>query len=51
MTIFQRDGAWFYRVQSTNWRTIDKSGVGGKRSTIERLMAKRYPGVEVVIEE
>ena len=45
-------GGWSFYVQSMNWRTMFRSGASAeKRSTIERLVARRWPNVEVVIQE
>lgn len=42
-------GEWRYKVQGSNWRTIDASEEGFKRkSTALRRVEKQYPGVEIV---
>lgn len=44
-------GAWRYKVQGYNWRTIDASEEGfRRRSTALGRIAKRWPGVEVVVQ-
>jgi hypothetical protein len=45
-------GEWRYRVQAGNWRTIDASEEGFKRrASVMRRAGRRWPGVEVVVEE
>lgn len=51
MTIYPAAGGWRFRVQSKNWRVIAAPEVTAeKRATLERLVARRFPNVEVVIE-
>lgn len=53
VTIFRgADELWRYRVQGWNWRTLEASQIGThRRSTLERLIARRFPNVEVVVQE
>lgn len=53
VTVWQdRRGDWWYHVQAGNWSIIDASeeGLSQKRSVLSRI-ARRWPGVELVIEE
>lgn len=51
VTIYPAAGGWRFRVQSKNWRVIAAPEVTAeKRATLERLVARRFPNVEVVIE-
>jgi hypothetical protein len=48
--IFERDGLWYYKVQGRNWATLEVAPVGAKRTTVERIVARRWPNLEVVVE-
>lgn len=53
VTIYQGpdDDLWRYRVQGGNWRTIESSSIGADRAkTIERMMRRKHPDAEFVIE-
>lgn len=52
VTIYRADGGWRYRVQSKNWRVIEAPNVtADKAESLERIVARRFPNVEVVIEK
>lgn len=43
-------GEWRYRVQAGNWRIIETAEQGfARRSTVEKRVAKRWPGVETFV--
>lgn len=51
VTIYLAGDGWRYKVQASNWRTIDAGAVGvARRSTVERRIAKQYPDVETIIQ-
>jgi len=52
VTIFRdHEGQWRYRVQSSNWKTIEASEQGFARErTVQRRVEKRWPGVEIVVQ-
>jgi len=52
ITIYRAPDGWRYRVQSGNWKIIDASEEGkSARSRVRTMLEKRYPGVEIVIDE
>ena len=53
ITVYRDEaGEWRYRVQAYNWRTVETSEEGFKRkSTVLRRIEKRWPGVEVRVDE
>ena len=43
-------GAWRWKVQGYNWRTIDAAPEGvARQATAVNRVQKRWPGVEVVV--
>lgn len=52
VTVYKAEDGWRFRVQASNWRTIDASEEGKThRAPILTKLRKRYPGVELVIKD
>lgn len=42
-------GLWRYKVQGWNWRTLESSGIGAPRKTVDRIVRREWPDAEVVV--
>lgn len=51
VTLFEdAEGLWTYRAQGWNWRTLTHTTIGAQRKTLERIIRREYPGVEIVVQ-
>lgn len=52
VVVYLSKNGWRYRVQAKNWRTIEASEQGfALKRTILKRVAKRWPGVELIVED